>query len=436
MEVPSISNSLLFVFLVALSCSWPVASQGHLHAFRRCLSLHSNSYSAISKVVYTQHNSSYVTILQSSIRNLRFTSSSTPKPLVIVTPVDESQIQATILCAKENGIQIRTRSGGHDYEGLSYASAVPFVVIDLINLSEITIDAKRKIAWVQAGATIGQLYYKISQKSRTLAFPAGTCPTVGVGGHFSGGGYGILLRKYGLAADNIIDARLVDVNGRILDRKSMGEGLFWAIRGGGGASFGVITAWKLNLVSVPETVTIFSVPRTLEENATALIHKWQYVAPNLPKDMFLSLSVSRTNSSKSGKKTILAIFGSLFLGRADRLLALLGPTFPELGVNRRDCTEVSWIRSALASGGYTVEVSPEVLASRIPLTRLYFKAKSDYVQQPIPEDGFKGIWELLYENEADRALMIFTPYGGRMKEIPESEIPFPHRAGNFIKFST
>ncbi|KAK4399442.1 Berberine bridge enzyme-like 18 [Sesamum angolense] len=403
MEVPSISNSLLFVFLVALSCSWPVASQGHLHAFRRCLSLHSNSYSAISKVVYTQHNSSYVTILQSSIRNLRFTSSSTPKPLVIVTPVDESQIQATILCAKENGIQIRTRSGGHDYEGLSYASAVPFVVIDLINLSEITIDAKRKIAWVQAGATIGQLYYKISQKSRTLAFPAGTCPTVGVGGHFSGGGYGTLLRKYGLAADNIIDARLVDVNGRILDRKSMGEGLFWAIRGGGGASFGVITAWKLNLVSVPETVTIFSVPRTLEENATALIHKWQYVAPNLPKDMFF------------------------------QLLALLGQTFPELGVNRQDCTEVSWIRSALASGGYTVEVSPEVLASRIPLTRLYFKAKSDYVQQPIPEDGFKGIWELLYENEADRALMIFTPYGGRMKEIPESEIPFPHRAGNLYK---
>ncbi|KAI3473438.1 hypothetical protein Pfo_031514 [Paulownia fortunei] len=432
METPSISHSLLFIFLVIISCSGPARSHGH-NDFLRCLSLHSQNYSAISKVVYTPDNSSYLSILQSSIRNLRFTSSSTPRPLVIVTPVHESQIQAVVLCSKENGMQIRTRSGGHDYEGLSYASQVPFVVIDLINLSEITIDVERKTSWVQAGATIGQLYYRISQKSRTLAFPAGACPTVGVGGHFSGGGYGSLLRKYGLAADNIIDAHLIDVSGRILDRKSMGEELFWAIRGGGGASFGVITAWKLNLVSVPETVTIFSINRTLEQNATELIYRWQYIAPNLPKDILVAVSVSKVNSSKVGEKTILATFNSLFLGRVDRLLELLKQSFPELGVEREDCNEVSWVQSALFFGGYPIGVSPEVLASRIPLTRLYFKAKSDYVQETIPKYGFQGIWKLLYEKEADMAQMIFTPYGGRMKEISESAVPFPHRAGNLYK---
>ncbi|KAL0423632.1 UNVERIFIED_CONTAM: Berberine bridge enzyme-like 18 [Sesamum radiatum] len=148
-------------------------------------------------------------------------------------------------CAKENDMEIRTRSGGHDYEGLSYVSEVPFLIIDLINLSEVTVDVEQKTAWVEAGATIGSLYYRIAEKSPTLGFPAGVCPTVGVGGHFSGGGYGTLLRKYGLAADNVIDARIIDVNGRILDRESMGEDLFWAIRGGGGASFGVILAWKV-----------------------------------------------------------------------------------------------------------------------------------------------------------------------------------------------
>ena len=71
-------------------------------------------------------------------------------------------------------------------------------------------------------------------------------------------GYGMLLHKFGLAADNVINAHLIDVNGRILDRESMGEDPFWAIRGGGGACFGVIIAWKIMLVPVPCTVTVFT----------------------------------------------------------------------------------------------------------------------------------------------------------------------------------
>ncbi|KAI3462463.1 hypothetical protein Pfo_019126 [Paulownia fortunei] len=438
MKTSSLSNYSLFIFLVIfLSCSWPAQSHHH-NDFLQCLYLQNKT--GISNVVYTPSNSSYLSILQSSIRSRRFTSASTPRPQVIVTPVHESQIPAIVLCARENGMQIRTRSGGHDYEGLSYTSKVPFVVLDLLNLNAITIDVEQKTAWIQVGATIGQLYYKISQKSRTLAFPAGACPTVGVGGLFSGGGYGPLLRKYGLAADNIVDARFIDVKGRILDRKSMGEDLFWAIRGGGGASFGVITAWKLNLVSIPETLTIFSISRTLEQNATELIHRWQYVAPNLPEDLLISISIGPVTSNKTGEKTIEAIFNSLFLGRVDRLLQLLEQSFPELGVNREDCTEVSWIQSALFFGGYSIGESPQVLTSRnpkikstLPITRFYFKAKLDYVQEPIPTHGFEGMWKLLLEREAGMAGMLVVPYGGRMKEISEFALPFPHRAGNLYK---
>lgn len=70
-----------------------------------------------------------------------------------------------------------------------------------------------------------------------FAFPGGVCATVGVGGYLSGGGIGVTMRKYGNGGDNVVDARIVSAEGELLDRASMGEDLFWAIRGGGGESF-------------------------------------------------------------------------------------------------------------------------------------------------------------------------------------------------------
>ncbi|CAH1412706.1 unnamed protein product [Lactuca virosa] len=107
---------------------------------------------------------------------------------------------------------MKTRSGGHDYEGLSYVanSNQPFFVVDMFKLCSVNISIEDETAWIQAGATLGEVYYRIAEKSNTHAFPAGICPTVGVGGHFSGGGYGNLMTKYGLAVDNIVDAQLIN----------------------------------------------------------------------------------------------------------------------------------------------------------------------------------------------------------------------------------
>ncbi|XP_059288795.1 tetrahydroberberine oxidase-like [Lycium ferocissimum] len=419
----------IFLFLsICLSSSWASKHDD----FLECLSHKVMNSNSISQVLYTPKNSSYSTLLNSFSGNLRITSDF--KPSVIITPKDESQIQAAIHCSKKHGLQIRIRGGGHDYEGLSYISENPFVIIDLRKLRSISIDTKKKTAWIQAGATIGELYYRIAEKSKKLAFVAGVCNTVGVGGHFSGGGYGMMSRKFGTAADNIIDAKLIDADGRIHDRESMGEDLFWAIRGGGGTSFGLITSWKVKLLDIPEKVTVFNVTRTLEQNATQLVYKWQHIADKVDDRLLLRLFLSNSESPfRRGKRTMHASFTTMFVGGVDELLHEMQKSFPELGLVKEDCIEMSWIESIVyfwLPRGTPIEALLDW--NTTTNQRGYFKGKSDFVQHPISINGLEGIWKLFNLVGKNSAQLQFSPYGGKMSDISESETPFPHRAGNIF----
>ncbi|CAN0884677.1 Berberine bridge enzyme-like 27 [Linum grandiflorum] len=307
--------------LLLFSFAWNdivLASSSSVHEnFIHCLS--TSSAANVSKITfYTPSDPSYSAVLQFSIQNLRFiNTSSASKPLVIVTPLTTSHVQSALLCSKKHNLHLRIRGGGHDYEGLSYVAPnlLPFFILDLINMSRVTVDVASRTAWVQGGATIGELYYQIGTRgNNTLAFPAGVCPTVGVGGHFSGGGYGLLLRKFGLAADHIVDAQLVDVEG-------------------------------------------------------------QQVADTLPDDLFIRVILDKSSSANVGR----ARFNSLYLGTLDVLLPLLRRRFPELGA--------------------TIE----------------------------------GVWRLIMRPGIEDPEIILSPYGGRMSEISDSSIPFPHRAGNKFK---
>lgn len=353
--------------------------------------------------------------------------------MIIVTPSDESQVQAAIICSRDIGILLKIRSGGHDYDGLSYVSDVPFFILDMFNLRSINVNITDETAWVQAGATLGELYYRIWEKSRVHGFPAGVCPTLGVGGHLSGGGYGNMLRKYGLSIDHIVDAQIINVNGSILDRKSMGEDLFWAIRGGGGASFGVILSYKVKLVRVPEIVTVFRVEKTLAQNATDLVYQWQHITDKIDNDLFMRLLLQpiTVKSDKGSSKTVRVTFISLFLGDATRLISVMNKDFPELGLKKEDCKEMSWIESVLYWANFDNRTSVNVLLNRTLESVKFFKAKSDYMQKPMSKDGLEGLWKKMIE--LGKPGMVFNSYGGRMSEIPASETPFPHRAGNIFK---
>lgn len=146
MEILRTSILLLsFSFLVFFSS----ASSSAPENFFQCLLRHSPPSYPIAPAIFTPNNASYSSVLETYIRNLRFNTSTTPKPFLILTALHESHVKAAILCARIHNLQMKIRSGGHDYEGVSYVSdVVPFFILDMFNLREITVDAKTKTAWV------------------------------------------------------------------------------------------------------------------------------------------------------------------------------------------------------------------------------------------------------------------------------------------------
>ncbi|ESQ39505.1 hypothetical protein EUTSA_v10000846mg [Eutrema salsugineum] len=428
-----------YISLLALSFSFyctitPTSSTSLQHDFIECIHRNTNVDFPLEKTFFTpaRNVSIFSEVLESTAQNLRFLTNSMPKPGFIFTPVHESHVQASIICSKKLRIHLRVRSGGHDYEGLSYVSEIekPFILLDLSKLRQINVNIKDNNAWVQAGATVGELYYRIAEKSKVHGFPAGLCSSLGIGGHITGGAYGSLMRKFGLAGDNVLDAKIVDANGKLLDRSSMGEDMFWAISGGGGASFGVILAWKIKLVPVSKTVTVFTVTKTLEQDATRILSKWQEVADKLVEELFIRVIFNVAGSL--GNKTVTTSYNTLFLGDKDALMKVMKRSFPELGLTRKDCVEMSWIESIVYIAGFPSGTPTNVLLQgKSPFPKINFKAKSDFVKNPIPELGLIGMFKKLLKE--DSPTMMWTPYGGMMARISESQIPFPHREGVIFK---
>lgn len=427
MEKHSLLIFLIFFCISAASASPPPYSV--YESLLKCFTDTKIPATEASRIIYSPQNASFSSVLESYIRNRRFNVSTTLKPSAIITPTAELHVSAAVTCSKKLGILLKIRSGGHDYEGLSYTSAQTFVIIDMFNFKSIDVNLNDRTAWVESGALLGELYYSIWKKSNRLAFPGGVCPTLGVGGHITGGGYGNLVRKYGLTVDNVVDARIVDAGGRILDRTSMGEDLFWAIRGGGAASFGVILANKVKLVPVPEKVTVFRVEKGDDEDGVDAAFQFQELGEKITDDLFIRALLQPVSGNETLNRARVVFMG-MFLGNSEQLLTITGSEFPKLGLKRSDCVEMPWINSVLFWVDLDNTTSPDVLLNRNPKSPDFFRRKSDYVKEPIPKLGLKSLLKKVGEGNVGLA---FNLYGGVMSRIPENTTAFPHRVGNLYK---
>ena len=165
------------------------------------------------------------------------------RPAVIIRPVDTNEVSRVVLLARETGLPLAVRSGGHSSAGHSVVEGG--IVLDLKDMKGLQIDAKNRTAWVETGLTAVE--YTTAADAHDLATGFGDTGTVGIGGLTLGGGIGFLVRKHGMTIDSLLAAEVVTADGELLyvDEQNHPD-LFWAIRGGGG-NFGVATRFKFRL---------------------------------------------------------------------------------------------------------------------------------------------------------------------------------------------
>ncbi len=172
------------------------------------------------------------------------------RPAVIIRVADETDVSRVVSIARETGLELAVRSGGHSLAGHSVSEGG--IVLDLSDMRALEIDAKRRTAWAQTGLTAGEFTTRVG--SLGLATGFGDTGSVGIGGLTLGGGIGFLVRKHGLTIDSLLAAEVVTADGQLLraDAKTHPD-LFWAIRGGGG-NFGVATRFQFRLHEVDTVV--------------------------------------------------------------------------------------------------------------------------------------------------------------------------------------
>ncbi len=202
------------------------------------------------------------------------------RPGAIVQCADVADAIATVNFARENGLLLAIRGGGHNGAGLG--SCDGGVVLDLSRLRGVRVEPGTQRVRVEAGATWGDVDH--ATHAFGLAVPSGFISTTGVAGLTLGGGTGYLTRKYGLTIDNLVEADVVLADGRLVKANARENAdLFWALRGGGG-NFGVVTSF---LFAAKPVHTVHAGLTLWEMDHAGDVLRWyRDFLPQAPEDLY------------------------------------------------------------------------------------------------------------------------------------------------------
>ena len=209
------------------------------------------------------------------------------RPALIARCAGVADVMSAVTFARQHGLRVAVRSGGHSFPGLSMADDA--FVIDLSPMKGVRVDPQERTARVQAGVLLGELDRET--QAFGLAAPSGIVTHTGVAGLTLGGGIGWIMRKYGLSVDMLRRVDLVTADGELVKASAdENEDLFWGVRGAG-ANFGIATEFEFDLASVGPTILAGPIFWKMEDSPEVLrfYREWAGNAP----DELMSIVIHR-----------------------------------------------------------------------------------------------------------------------------------------------
>jgi FAD/FMN-containing dehydrogenase len=323
-------------------------------------------------------------------------------PLLIARCADVADVIAAINFARENGLLVSIRGGGHNAGGLGVCD--DGLVIDLSLIRYTHVDPQARAVRVGGGCTWGDVDH--ATHAFSLAVPSGIISTTGVGGLTLGGGMGYLTRKFGLAIDNLIAADIVLADGRFVTADEQHhEDLFWALRGGGG-NFGVVTSFVFRAHPVH---TLYAGPMLWEMEQAPAVMRWYREF------------ITQASDDISG------FFAFLIVPP--------GPPFPEHLHNKNMCGIV-WCYTGpmeLAEATFKPirEQFPPALDFVGPIPHPVLQSMFDALYAP----GLQWYWKADFVNElSDEAIALYIQHGSQLPTMQSTMHLYPvngaaHRVG-------
>lgn len=313
-------------------------------------------------------------------------------PLAVVRPRDAHDVQEVVRWGRRRNVRVVPRSGGHSYGG--YSTAAGGVVLDLSTLHGVRISGRTAV--IGPGTVLYDVYNALSRRSGTV--PGGSCPTVAFGGLALGGGIGLASRNLGATSDNVVAMVVVTGDGRLLNASAgRHPDLFWALRGGGGRNFGVVTSFRVRVTPV-RSGAWFSATYDWSE-APDVVPAWQRWCANAAPAFFTICSL--------GSGRTLQVFGQYFGGESAMRRAL--PRF--VTRNARLRTGAATYLDLMLRWAGCLGQTPQACRTPRPST---FAAKSAYLRKPMTQRAVRALQHRL-DAPGGSGAVLMDSYGAALR---------------------